>query len=260
MKPGPLIMLILGIVLTLFGGALTVGGTVAALGNAAQGPDGFFTSPAETLSTDSYALTSRFDSSASGVPDTTGPVDPDLASLLVEVESTTGSDVFVGIAPADEVAGYLAGVAHTEVRDIQTDPFRVDSLDVPGSARPDPPASQDFWIESASGPGRQSITTSWEPGAFSLVVMNADAGQPVSVDVRVGARTGLLGPIAAGLLGVGILLVLVGLLLLILGVVGLARGGRSDRTTPSTGAGPGTTIPAVPGAPAGPERPRYPAG
>ncbi|MCU1446953.1 hypothetical protein [Cryobacterium sp.] len=255
MKPGPLIMLILGIVLTLFGGALVAGGAVAALGNAAQGTDGFFTSPAEALSTDSYALTSRFDAPAGRVPEGAGPVDPDLASFLVEVASTTGSDVFVGIAPTDDVAGYLAGVAHTEVRDIQTDPFRVNYLDVPGTERPEPPTSQDFWIQSASGPGRQSITTSWEPGAFSLVVMNADAGQQVSVDVRLGARTGLLGPVATALLGVGVLLVLVGLLLLILGVVGLARGGRSNQSPPATG--PGAPAPAVPAAP---ERPRYPAG
>ena len=249
MKPGPLIMLILGIVLTLFGAAVLAGGAAAALGNAAQGRDGFWSSQAETLSTESYALINSFDSPTGASTDTTSTVDPNVVSIRLEATSTTGDDVFVGLGPTAAVEEYLTGVHHTEVTDVEMSPFRVRYLDVPGSGRPAQPATQDFWIESASGPGQQSITTSWQPGSFSVVVMNADASQAVSVEVWAGARIDILGPIATALLWAGVLTVLVGLLLLILGIVGLARGSSKNGTPPPVGAG----------APV-PDRPRYPAG
>jgi len=234
MKPGPLIMLIVGIVLTLLGAGLTAGGTFTALGNSAQGQDGYLTSPTAELSTDTYALVNRSDNPDTDPPSPTDRVDPELASLRLTAASTTGDDVFVGIAPAAAVDEYLAGVNHTEVRDFQAEPFRVRYVDVPGSERPTPPASQDFWTESASGPGEQAITMSWEPGAFSIVVMNADARQVVSVDVELSAHVGFLGPVATTLIGVGVLTVLIGLLLLILGIVGLAKGSAAHRDAAPT--------------------------
>jgi uncharacterized membrane protein len=236
MRPGPLIMLIVGIVLTLIGAVLTVGGAAAAVAHSAQGRDGYFSSPAEVLSTDSYAMINRFDAAATTSPPPSGPIDLDLASLRLTATSTTGDAVFIGIAPTAQVDGYLAGVHHTEVRDIQTTPFRVRYLDVPGQNRPAPPAAQEFWIESASGAGEQSITTSWQSGDHSVVVMNADASRAVSVEVRGGVRIGFLAPVATALLAVGIGTVLAGLLLLILGIVGLARGSSPNRPGQPVGA------------------------
>jgi hypothetical protein len=246
MRPGPLIMLIVGIVLTLVGAVLTVGGTVAALAHAAQGRDGFFSSPSEVFSTDSYALLQRFDTPAGMSRENTGPVELDLASLRLTATSTTGDPVFVGIGPTAAVDAYLSGVHHTEVREIETNPFRVRYSDVPGPNRPAPPAAQDFWTESADGSGEQSITMAWQPGDFSVVVMNADAGQAVSVEVRAGARVGFLGPVGTALIGVGVGTVLVGLLLLVLGIVGLARGSGPNRPVQPAGVAP--------------DQPRYPAG
>jgi hypothetical protein len=245
MRPGPLIMLIIGIVLTFVGGALTAGGALTGLGNSAQGEDGYFSSPTATLSADSYALVNRSDDPDAGVSNRSGGVDPDLASLRVTAESTTGGDVFIGIAPTEAVDEYLAGVHQTEVRDFQTDPFQVRYVDLPGSGPPGPPAAQDIWTESASGPGEQTITITWQSGDFTLVAMNADASQSVSVDVTAGARIGFLGPVTTALVGVGVITLLIGLLLVILGIVGLARGRTPNPPAPAVAAGSG-------------ERPPYP--
>jgi hypothetical protein len=253
MRPGPLIMLILGIVLTLVGAVLTVGGAAVALAQSAQGRDGYFSSPTGQFAADSYAMVNRFDGPGSATPDQTGAGGTAVASIRLTAASTTGADVFIGIAPTATVDRYLAGVHHTEVRDVQAAPFRVDYLDVPGRNRPAPPTAQDFWVESDSGPGDRSITVAWQSGDYSVVVMNADADRPVAVDVRVGAHIGFLGAIATALLGVGIGTVLVGLVLLVLGIVGLARGSGPARPAQPVGAGA-----AAP--PVGPERPRYPAG
>ncbi|QCU79468.1 DUF4389 domain-containing protein [Citricoccus sp. SGAir0253] len=103
-------------------------------------------------------------------------------------------------------------------------PDRADSgRTVDGDRRPAEPAAQDFWVASATGPGEQALEWVPGPGRWTLVVMDADAGQPVWVDVRAGARSGLLGPVGTGLLWAGIAGLVVGVPLLLLGAAGLGR-------------------------------------
>ena len=245
MKPGPLIMLLIGTILTLIGVGLVTAGTVAAIANAAQGSDGYFSTRTVPLSTDTYALTSP----------TVGPIDSadvpmplnlDIARIRLEATSADADGVFIGIAPRADVDDYLAGVSHSEVRGVQTSPFRARYLDISGQDRPENPADQNFWVASAAGPGSQEITWQVQPGSWAVVVMNADARRSVDVAVQAGVRSGLLAPAAATLLTLGILTLVIGLVLVILGVIGLGRGG------PAPSSRTGATAPA---APTDPDRP-----
>ena len=216
-------MLILGVVLGLVGAGMLSGGTALAVATAAQGNDGYFSSQTEAFTVDSYAiispnLTGRNDF---GVPSGVGF---DLATLRLQASNVaTDQDVFIGIAPRSYVDEYLADVNHSELREVNTSPFRVDYLNVPGTQPPAAPADQNFWTASSSGAGTQEII--WKPvaGDWSVVVMNADSSPGVAVNLAAGVRTDLLGPIAVGLLVGGGLLFLIGIVLVVAGAIGLGR-------------------------------------
>ncbi|MDJ0347876.1 DUF4389 domain-containing protein [Cryobacterium sp. PH29-G1] len=236
-KPGPIILLIVGTVLGLIGAGMLSGGTALAVATATQQNDGYFTSPARTFTVDSYAITSpKLDvGSDFGMP--TG-VGFDLATLRLQASAvTSGQDVFIGIAPRSNVDAYLAEVNHSELREVQTSPFRVTYRDVSGTQSPALPGDQSFWTESSSGPGTQQIL--WKPaaGEWSVVVMNSDGSGGVAVNVTAGVHTDLLGPIAVGLLVGGVTLFLTGALLVVLGAIGLGR-----QLTPRAPAMPGQPL------------------
>ena len=251
MKPGPLIMLVIGTILALTGVGLLTVGTVAAIANGVQGRDGYFSTRTASFTTDGYALTSPTLGPVTST-DTFTPMNLDIARIRLEATGADPAGVFIGIAPRADVDSYLDGVNHSEVREIQTDPFRVRYADIAGQGRPEAPAEQDFWVASAAGTGSQEITWQVQPGSWAVVVMNADAAATVDVDLQAGVRSGLLAPAATTLLVLGILTLIIGLVLVILGVIGLGRGG------PAPSSRPGATAPAVP---ADPDRPGadYPA-
>ena len=129
----------------------------------------------------------------------------------------TGSDsLFMGIAPADAVAGYLDGVAHDEIT--EWDSFQDDITDVvytrnDGATDPAAPGTEGFWVASVTGSGEQTLDWTIERGQWALVIMNADGSPGVSADVRFGvARLSALLPI--------------GLASLVVGLVALVGGGR----------------------------------
>jgi len=257
MKPGPLIMLLIGTILALIGLGLTITGTVAAVAAGVQGENGYFSSRTVPLVTNSYALTSP----PVGPVTTTGtppPLNLDVARVRLVATGVNDEPVFLGIAPQADVDDYLADVAHSEVRGIESTPFRARYGDIAGTERPEPPADQDFWTVSASGPGSQEITWPVQPGAWAVVVMNEDGSRPVAVQVSAGVRSGLLAPAAVTLLLIGLPTLIIGLVLVILGVIGLGRNGPAPSSRADTGAASGG--PAVqPGA--DPDRPgaEYPA-
>ncbi|WP_243855224.1 DUF4389 domain-containing protein [Diaminobutyricimonas sp. TR449] len=233
----------IGILLTITGLGLLTGGIAATVIGARQGAaDGYFTTRTETLTAGSYALTSpRLGFTA----DREAPRLPfDVARVRVAVESTTGDDVFIGLARRADVERYLQDVAHTEVTDIQTNPFRVDYREVPGADTPEEPDAQTFWEESASGAGEQEIAWSVEPGDWELVIMNADAARGVSVDVQAGIRSDLLVPIGAGIVISGIIALVLGIPLLVLGAIGI---GRRVGRRPQPPGGPPVAGPPAPG-------------
>ncbi|MDQ0823591.1 hypothetical protein QFZ69_004470 [Arthrobacter sp. V1I7] len=225
MRPGRIVMLVLGTLSALFGLGLLAGAGAAGWANYQQRDNGYFTTPSARFAADSYALTSprlgvmtqdRFSDTASvNVP----------GSIVIRGSAADpAKQIFIGIAPQAAVATYLADVQHSEVTDVRFSPFRAQYLAVPGSRTPPQPADQGFWTAAAAGPGAQELRWDLRSGNWAVVVMNADASMPVAVDLQAGARSDLLWPIFVGLLIAGLLLLAVGVPLIVAGAAGLGPG------------------------------------
>src|SRR4051794_36069814 len=193
---GRIIALVIGVVLLLPGLALLAGGgALLWADNSHRTADGYLMSSSEGFRTQGFALTSDrlvLSTGADWVP-----VSSALGTARIEVAGTApGTDVFIGIAPAADVTGYLDGVRRTVVDDLGGDLGTSRQTAVDGGAPSGPPGDQTFWTAQASGTGTQQL--SWEParGSWMLVVMNADGSAGVSVTGRVGATVPSLGGLA----------------------------------------------------------------
>ncbi|WP_183044455.1 DUF4389 domain-containing protein [Pseudarthrobacter phenanthrenivorans] len=254
-KTASVIMLVLGILISLVGLATLAGGVAASVVGSAQG-DGYITSGTARLSVGSHALTTpRLDAVGEGVP----PRLPfDVGTLRLKASSVDpGKEIFIGIAPQDDVERYLSGVHHSELLEVDSRPFRAEYRDIPGTNTPSPPAGQDFWSASVSGPGEQELTWDLAAGSWAIVIMNADASLGVDTRVQVGFRSDLIRPAATGLLVGGAVALAIGIPLLILGAVGLGR--HTGPHSQGPGAPPPGNVP-PPGYPSpGYPQPGYPA-
>jgi Domain of unknown function (DUF4389) len=223
LNPVGIVMLIFGTLLGLVGTGLFAAGIVLTVASAAQRDDGFFTSPTETFSAGSYALTSpRLDIAGDLKSSTGAPFD--IATLrLAATSNDPNGEVFIGIAPQNDVDAYLSQVHHSEIRDVRFSPFSVEYRDVAGSETPGEPAEETFWTESATGTGTQQVDWTLRPGNWSVVVMNADASPGVTVDLAAGVRSGLVLPLAIGLLISGAVLFVLGVILTLVGAAMLGR-------------------------------------
>ena len=179
---GRVVALVAGSVVLL--GSVAVGfagGALAIADNGFRDDAGFLMSGTETLTTDSYAITSEsitLDSDAGSVPE----------RLLGDVKITAaGADtaVFIGIAATSDVDAYLGDAAHATVTDFNNgDPVYGDSgHGVLGAL----PGSTDIWVAQSSGPGDQEIVWPSRSGHWTVVVMNADGTRGVSADLAAGA-------------------------------------------------------------------------
>jgi hypothetical protein len=208
------------ILLVVFGGLATLtavallagGGAVLALDQTQRDRNGFVMSPTADFSTATYALVSERVETAVEGPD--WAVGEFLGNVQIRSEST--KPVFVGIAPASEVAHYLENVEYAEVRDLAADPDQY-ALRA-SSSIPAAPAGQTFWTASSRGGGEQTVR--WEPtdGSWRLVVMNADGSPGVRAELSVGAEFAHLLWIGIGLLAGAGALGAIGIALLYLGM------------------------------------------
>ncbi|WP_144672462.1 DUF4389 domain-containing protein [Arthrobacter sp. U41] len=241
MRPGRIVMLVLGTLSALLGLGLLAGAGAVGWANYQQRDNGFFTTPVERFAADSYALTSpRLDIMTESSYPETSPVVP--GSIMIRGSAADPAKaIFIGIAPQADVSAYLAGVNHSEIVDVRFTPFRAQYREVPGTSVPALPADQTFWTALATGPGTQELQWDLRPGTWAVVIMNADATAPVAVDLRAGARSDLLWPVFVGLLIGGILFLLIGVPLIVFGAAGLGKG------VPP--AGGGTPAPAYAGQP-----------
>jgi len=181
---------------------LLVGGSALLWAHTTQrDADGFIESPTYDLETTGYALTSPNVDLASR-PGDWWP--GDLADVRLQAEAADATSVFVGIGPSTDVDAYLGDVARDEVdhlgrvSDVSYSSFS-------GGAPATAPGDQDFWVASSEGSGNQAVTWNVAAGEWSLVVMNADASQGVTVAVTAGARIGILLALAIGMLVFGLL-------------------------------------------------------
>jgi hypothetical protein len=240
---GRIVALVIGVVLLLPGlGLLVGGGALLWADNSHRTSDGYLTSDARTFDTSGFALTSdRVDLS-------TGadwlPVSSALGTARFRVTATDpGTDVFIGIAPADDVSGYLGSVRRTVVDDLGTTFGTTGISLVDGGAPAGPPGDQTFWTAQASGSGAQQLT--WRPasGNWVLVVMNADGSAGVRVTGTVGATVPSLVGLAWGLLAVGALITAIGVLLIVLAA---RRGSRRTGPPAAYQAAPANWAPPAP--------------
>jgi hypothetical protein len=109
--------------------------------------------------------------------------------------------VFVGVAKRSDVQAYLAGVDRDEIEDVDFYPFRVSYDRRSGSRVPAPPASQDFWVATATG--GKPLQWRVREGDWSVVAMNADGSPGVDVAATVEAKIPILHRLAVWALILG---------------------------------------------------------
>ena len=144
----------------------------------------------------------------------------DVGEVRVEVEPRSGEELFVGIAPTDEVSRYLRDVAHTSVSDVDSWPFEAtyEESPVPGDRKPAPPGEQPIWTASDQGGGTRALEWDVEHGDWSVVVMNADGSRGVDADVTAGAKAHFLTEIGWTAIGTGAFLMIGAAALLVAGI------------------------------------------
>ena len=187
----------IGAVLLISGFALTI------IHLTQRGNDGYYTSSTAHVAAPGYAVTAE----GLHIGDLPSVATDVVGRVRVTARSSNGQALFVGIASQDSVNAYLAGVARSEVTDVNGNDT-VTYKTHPGKAPTGPPTRQSFW-QSASSDGGQ-VTTTWKVkgGTWAIVLMNATGAAHVSAAVSVGAKTNLLlwlglGSLLAGLIAGG---------------------------------------------------------
>lgn len=203
--PGRVLTAVLGgLAFLLAGGLLLGGGSLAVADRTLRDDTGFLMSPTQTVGTSTYAVTSdplHIDARGTGdaVPEGV------LGDVALRAHGQAGEELFVGVAPADAAAEYLAGVGHATLTGLDEDDGDLTATyrDHPGSEPSVVPGDSDVWVASASGAGEQRISWTPESGDWTVVVMNADGGAGVAADLAVGAEAPMLGWVVVGMLVAG---------------------------------------------------------
>ena len=179
--------------------------------HATQRSDGYVMTSSERFATNSYALATRTLHIGADVPGFLYGRDW-LGEVRIRGASTDPPrSLFIGIAHKEDVDRYLAGVAHTEVVDVNANPFgttyRPTYAARPGGTPATPPDRARFWVARVEGRGTQALTWSVKQGRWAVVVMRPDSTRGVSADLAAGAKL-------PALLWSSIVLLVLGLLIL----------------------------------------------
>src|SRR4051812_8963131 len=205
------------VVLSVFGVVLLVAGFCLAIAGGAvmaiTGSDNRISTGTERLSTPSTALVTQI----ADISDTNGTADTLGQPRLRLSLSGTAAPTFIGVGPADAVDRYLAGAPIEQVNDFELDPFRLATTPIAGTARPDAPDAQSFWVARGTGPNA-SLNWKITDGRYRLVLMNADGSPNVAANARVQLTVPHLFAVGIGVLVAGVVLLLLGVLLLVLGL------------------------------------------
>jgi hypothetical protein len=201
--PGRIAAAVLAAITALVGVlAIAAGATALVFDQTQRDTSGYLTTNQASYSTGTYALES--DSYRA-----TGAGEWVLARDLlgtIRIHSLSSQPTFVGIAPANAAAQYLAGVAHAEAGDLGARSGEFHAR--PGGAPSSVPGSQHFWVARASGAGEQTLTWKVRSGNWRVIVMNANGTRDVASELSIGASfPHLLAVAVAALLG-GLLILL----------------------------------------------------
>lgn len=218
------IALVIGVVMILPALGMLLGGGALALAYATQrDDDGFFDVTIDQLQSPTAAITGE------DVTFATDPGSPDWLIDVVDLDirlraTALASDdaVFVGIARQTDLDQYLAGVAHDRVTEIENGVpvYRL----IPGETDAAPPPSEaTIWVAQAEGTSTQELT--WEPtgGSWAAMVANADGSPGLTVAMEVGAKSGLILPLAIGLAVLGLIGSAIAVVLIVYGASGARR-------------------------------------
>ena len=171
MRPGRIVMLVLGTLSALLGLGLLAGAGAVGWANYQQRDNGFFTTPVERFAAEfvrPHFSTPRHHDGKQLPGNVPGRVPGSI--MLRGSAADPAKAIFIGIAPQADVAAYLAGVNHSEIVDVRFAPFRVQYRELPGTSVPAPPADQTFWTalgHRARGPRSSSGTCGRGPGPWS---------------------------------------------------------------------------------------------
>jgi len=172
------------------------------------------------------------------------PLPQGVGTLTFSVTARDGRSMFLGAGAPTDVRAYLKGAPYSTVVDLAAGAPAV-TRTVPGSQKPESPAAQTFWSQSAVGAPAQ-ITARLSQGA-ALVVMNADAARVVDADLVVTLHVAHAFAYAWAAVAVGVLLVVLAVVLFWRARVA----GRRKRAAASVPAGVTASADTVlPGAPA----------
>jgi hypothetical protein len=234
MKAGRIVMIVIGALLALIAFGLLAIGTTALVGYATQRTDGFFQTGDVRLASATYAITSDRVDLESDPGGSDWLVDRGaLGTVRLSIEpASTDSPVFAGIGPSADVATYLDGVSHDQIRDFELSPDRVLYRRQSGERSPAPPADQPFWAAQVTTGQPDELTWEVESGDWTVVLMNADAGRGVDLDARLGIKVDWLLPAAIGFVVIGVLLLSGGAALVIVGSRGVSRAGEPAAAPP----------------------------
>lgn len=175
--------------------AALAGAGVLAVHLAARDDDGYYSSPAERVTADGYAVTvSDVDLSDDDAVEAIRSV---IGRVRVQVDPAGERSLFVGIARTRDLDRYLDGVAYSEVNEVEGNDVRYEQH--AGGAPATRPARQDFWEASADGFGEQTLDWEVDEGNWSIAVLNADAAQGVDAKASVAVKSKALLWVGLGL-------------------------------------------------------------
>jgi len=204
-------------------GAIVVAAGGAALWQTGKSDGGYISSGTHRFDTTSHAIVTENFKVDSDVPRWL------IARTRIIASSAGGKPVFIGVARQRDVDTYLANVSRSQIRNLDYGPFAVGYVNHPGTASPARPASSSIWAASTSGTGEQQLTWRLRPGQWRVVLMNADGSSGVSADVKVGGMIDHVVPVALGVTGAGLLILLLGA-----AVVYAGRGRHGQPAVPVT--------------------------
>src|SRR3954447_4536378 len=230
---GSVVALVAGLLVGLVGLGLASVGVAGLWLHSRQDAAGFVSTNARLLSTPTAAITAEDVDLTLGDAASGWVSSSRFGTVRVRATAADGSPVFLGIAPQSAVDGWLAGVAHDEVRD--TGDNRVTYLRTGGEAAAPAPSTQTFWTAKGSGSGTQKLTWPISPGRWAVVLARPDGTPGVQARVDVGAAIPWLTGLSTGLLIGGLVLLAGGIVLVVVGAIRLSSPADGGRGGPATG-------------------------
>ncbi len=218
MKPGRIVLLVIGVILVLTSCGLIIGGgVILTIENAFKDSQGFYSTSKTELEAKSAAIVTGTASFEMG---TVRPNSPGLVTLKIEAGNLNpDKPIFIGIARTSAINSYLDGISYSEISDAGDHRNPLLLRTYKGADSAPAPVSQGFWVAAVNGTGTQTLEWEIMSGRYSAVLMNADGSSPVEAEVSLGIKIpGVVKAIGIGLLVSGIILFLGSGVMLFFGV------------------------------------------